>query len=353
MRDLSVSLRAPETTKRYRPWQEATRAIQDGARPKPSGARRRGSSAKRSSGRWPDDAGTGRSDWGSSSSRSPSPWSRSSSPRVAATPPRPASHLRKRSSPRRRRPKTPRVATRCRRRPTTRTRRAPTLRSTTSTSAPRADLTTPPKLSTYPTTPPASGPHDPTPLPAGIYDSPPDVYRTIHSLEHGAVIIWYAPGTTGKALDDLKAFYGQPASDADVGQAKIIIAPYDYPDQGDAGQLPAGVQMALVAWHRLQTCASVSLPVAFDFSSQFEVPGYGGQHLQGRRARADHADLAAWRTGRSANRAVPRPALRRRRHQVGRAPSDGNARSWPGRRGRRSASAPSDRRGCGGWARSR
>ena len=138
-----------------------------------------------------------------------------------------------------------------------------------------------PDLSTYATIPPASGPHDPTPLPAGIYDSPPDVYQTIHSLEHGAVIIWYAPGTTGKALDDLLAFYGQPQSDADVGQAKIIIAPYDYPDQGDAGQLPTGVKMAVVAWHRLQTCASVSLPVAFDFSSQFEVPGFGGQAYKG------------------------------------------------------------------------
>lgn len=137
----------------------------------------------------------------------------------------------------------------------------------------------PPDLSTYATIPPASGPHDPTPLPAGIYDSPPDVYQTIHSLEHGAVIIWYAPGTTGKALDDLLAFYGQPG--VDVGQAKIIIAPYDYPDQGDAGQLPAGVQMAVVAWHRLQTCSSVSLPVAFDFSSQYEVPGYGGRTYNG------------------------------------------------------------------------
>ena len=138
-----------------------------------------------------------------------------------------------------------------------------------------------PDLSTYASIPPASGPHDPTPLPAGIYDSPPDVYRTIHSLEHGAVVIWYAPGTTGKALDDLLAFYGQPPSDADVGQAKIIIAPYDYPDQGDAGQLPAGVEMAVVAWHRLQTCASVSLPVAFDFSSQFEVPGFAGRTYTG------------------------------------------------------------------------
>jgi hypothetical protein len=144
-----------------------------------------------------------------------------------------------------------------------------------------AEVASAPALSTYATIPPASGPHDPTPLPAAIYDSPPDVYQAIHALEHGATIIWYAPGTTGQALDDLFAFYGQPLSDADVGQAKIIIAPYDYPDQGDAGQLPAGVQMALVAWHRLQTCSSVSLPVAFDFSSQFEVPGFGGRTYKG------------------------------------------------------------------------
>ena len=138
-----------------------------------------------------------------------------------------------------------------------------------------------PALSTYATIPPASGPHNPVPLPAGIYTSPPDVYRTIHSLEHGAVIIWYAPGTTGKALDELLAFYGQPQSDANIGQAKIIVAPYDYPDQGTSGQLPAGVQMAVVAWHRLETCSAVNLAVAFDFSSQFEVPGFGGRTYAG------------------------------------------------------------------------
>ncbi len=144
-----------------------------------------------------------------------------------------------------------------------------------------AQMATAPPLSTYPTKPPASGPHDPTPLSAGIYSSPPSIYSAIHALEHGAVIIWYAPGTTGAALDDLLAFYGQPTSDANIGQAKIIVAPYDYPDQGAAGQLPSGVQMALVAWHRLQTCGSVSLPVAFDFSSKFETPGYGGRSYSG------------------------------------------------------------------------
>ena len=154
-----------------------------------------------------------------------------------------------------------------------------------------APVVTPPALSTYATIPPASGPHDPSPLGAGVYDSPPDVYRTIHSLEHGAVIIWYSPDATGKQLDDLHRVLRPAATDADIGQAKIIIAPYDYPDQGAAGQLPAGVQMAVVAWHRLQTCTAVSLPVAFGFSSQFEVPGYGGQTYEGVAREPQRTDL--------------------------------------------------------------
>jgi hypothetical protein len=30
--------------------------------------------------------------------------------------------------------------------------------------------------------------------------------------------------------------------------------------------------MAMVAWHRVQTCASVELAVAFDFTSQYSSP---------------------------------------------------------------------------------
>src|SRR4051794_28421072 len=55
------------------------------------------------------------------------------------------------------------------------------------------DTSEAPPLSRYPSTPPASGPHNPTPLPAGLYDSPPPIDQAIHSLEHGGVIIWYAP----------------------------------------------------------------------------------------------------------------------------------------------------------------
>lgn len=125
----------------------------------------------------------------------------------------------------------------------------------------------PPPLSSYPTIPPASGPHDPTPAPAGVYDRPPNVYATIHSMEHAGTVIWYAPSAADSPeVKAIRNFYKQ---DNNVGQSKVIVAPYDFPDQGAQGQLPAGVQMALVGWHRLQTCAQPSLAVAFDFTSQY------------------------------------------------------------------------------------
>ena len=139
----------------------------------------------------------------------------------------------------------------------------------------------PPKLSTYPSIPPTSGPHSPTPLPAGVYTEPPDIYRATHSLEHGATIVWYDPSATGPALDELIAFYDRKVSSAAVGQDRVLIAPYDYPAEGEAGQLPSGVQMALVAWHRLQTCTSVSLPVAFAFTSKLSAPPAADQTYAG------------------------------------------------------------------------
>jgi hypothetical protein len=141
-----------------------------------------------------------------------------------------------------------------------------------------------PELSTYPSIPPASGPHAPIPpgpIAAGVYDTAPDLYRALHSLEHGATIVWYRPGTSQEALDRLTAFYGQSLDAASVGQDRVIVAPYDYPDQGDAGQLPEGVNMAVVAWHRLQSCGAVSLPVAFDFTSRFSAPPWGDRQYEG------------------------------------------------------------------------
>ena len=133
-----------------------------------------------------------------------------------------------------------------------------------------------PPLSTYPSVPPASGPHNEIPLGEGVYDEPPPIDRLIHSLEHGAAIVWYSPDARGRALDDVRAFY----EDSDVGN-RVIVAPYDYPDQGEAGQLPAGTQMTLVAWHFVERCRDVSLGAAFEFTSKYTFPVYDDRQYAG------------------------------------------------------------------------
>jgi hypothetical protein len=140
-----------------------------------------------------------------------------------------------------------------------------------------------PPLSTFPSVPPTSGPHNPIPLPAGIYGSAPPIDHVLHSLEHGAAIIWYDPSVPGEELDRLREFYGEYriTPEGSAQGAKIIIAPYHYPDDGQAGRLPPGVHMALTAWHRLQTCADVSLSVAFDFTSQYVVPPFESRAYKG------------------------------------------------------------------------
>lgn len=139
-----------------------------------------------------------------------------------------------------------------------------------------APVLTNPPLSSYPTAPPVSGPHAPIPpgpLAAGNYDSPPDVYRAIHTLEHAGVVIWYSPAIAASPeLAKIKEFYAQTAN---VGQSKVVIAPYDYP--GANGQLPKGIEMAVAAWHRLQSCSAPSLAVAFAFTSQYENPPAPGR----------------------------------------------------------------------------
>lgn len=133
-----------------------------------------------------------------------------------------------------------------------------------------------PPLSTYPSTPPASGPHNPVPLPHGVYDSPPPIDQAIHSMEHAGAIVWYAPNAPSATVDQIKAFYSQSDN---VGQSKVIVAPYSYKDQGTAGQLPAGVQMALVAWHFVQTCTQPNLAVAFNFTSQYTNAYPDGKYI--------------------------------------------------------------------------
>lgn len=133
-----------------------------------------------------------------------------------------------------------------------------------------------PPLATYPSVPPASGPHADATLPAGVYSSPPPMDRLLHSLEHGAAVVWYDPGAAGPALAELQDFYRDPA----VG-SRVIVAPYDYPEEGAAGTLEPGVGMALVAWHHVQTCSQVNLAAAFGFSARYAFPTFGGERYLG------------------------------------------------------------------------
>jgi hypothetical protein len=109
-----------------------------------------------------------------------------------------------------------------------------------------------------------------------VYETSPPILRVIHSLEHGAGVVWYSPAANGAQLDNLKEFY----EDADVG-SRVIVAPYDYPAEVDAGLLPAGTQMAFVGWHQVERCARVSLAAAFDFTSQYAAPPFGSRPYLG------------------------------------------------------------------------
>jgi hypothetical protein len=137
-------------------------------------------------------------------------------------------------------------------------------------------LVTMPPLSSYSSIPPTSGPHNQTPMNAGVYSSPPPIDQAIHSLEHGVAIVWYAPDVSGAELASIEAFYRRSG----VG-SRVIVAPYDYPDQGTAGALQPGVEMALVSWHHLETCARVNLSAAFGFTARYAAPPFGQEKYLG------------------------------------------------------------------------
>lgn len=88
-------------------------------------------------------------------------------------------------------------------------------------------------LPAYNSVPPTSGPHAPTPAPCGIYRQPvPDIF-SVHSLEHGAIVIQYPVGTDSTTTDALESF----ARDAGT---HVIVAPRE-DQQGE---------IAATAWTR-------------------------------------------------------------------------------------------------------
>ncbi len=87
----------------------------------------------------------------------------------------------------------------------------------------------------YNSNPPTSGPHYVNPQSAGIYDKPIPDGNLVHSMEHGAVIIWYQSNLAKDQIEQLKNIYYS------VGVNKKIMVPRDNLD----------VPVALTSWGRL------------------------------------------------------------------------------------------------------
>ncbi|MBI3486207.1 DUF3105 domain-containing protein [Candidatus Daviesbacteria bacterium] len=87
----------------------------------------------------------------------------------------------------------------------------------------------------YNSNPPTSGQHYANPQPAGIYDKPVPDGNLVHSLEHGAVILWYKSDTPATQSAQLKSIFSS------VSVSKKIIVPRDNLD----------VLVALTSWGRL------------------------------------------------------------------------------------------------------
>lgn len=118
----------------------------------------------------------------------------------------------------------------------------------TSTSGAQEHLQ-PGETATYDTSPPTHGEHSASTLRAGTYDEPlsedpgedNNIYRAVHSLEHGAVIIWH-DGLKDEDLDELDSQYR--------GEEKVLLVSYP--------KLKGDTNVALTAWGRIAECEEAS-----------------------------------------------------------------------------------------------
>ena len=116
-------------------------------------------------------------------------------------------------------------------------------------SAPSGQHLQPGQSHTYTDTPATSGFHDPTPLPDDpkVYDTQPPEIKAVHSLEHGAVFIYYrAPDQEGGLAQDVIDRLTRIATGSDA----TFLAPYP--------SLTSETALTLTAWNRRQSCPSVA-----------------------------------------------------------------------------------------------
>lgn len=93
---------------------------------------------------------------------------------------------------------------------------------------------------TYKSSPPSSGTHNGSTAPYGFSDKEIAEGMLVHSLEHGAIVLYYKPGLPDKVLQDLRDVYSS-LPPAKYGKVKLVITPY----------LKLQTPLVLAAWGRV------------------------------------------------------------------------------------------------------
>lgn len=113
----------------------------------------------------------------------------------------------------------------------------------------------------YDTSPPTHGAHDGRGVvPHGIYDKPftndiekqPSIFRAVHSLEHGYIIVWHK-GLTREQERELERKYRD--------ERKVIVVPYP--------RLRGDTKVTLTAWGRMVNCERSSTRAIDAFVDRF------------------------------------------------------------------------------------
>ena len=135
----------------------------------------------------------------------------------------------------------------------------------------RRDHVTKP-VTDYKNIPPASGPHflnETSPDTSTTHWFPAD-YKTVvetyvHNLEHGYLVLWYAPDLSKADQKTLEYIANRAAKDRPAHKVKVVPWPKD------RGTFPAGKKVAITAWGFEQTCGQISGAAVDKFSKAHPV----------------------------------------------------------------------------------
>jgi hypothetical protein len=122
----------------------------------------------------------------------------------------------------------------------------------------------------YNSSPPTNGPHFEDPAQTGFNTSALPPEQLVHNLEHGQIVIWYAPDAPDEVREDIEAVVrAEPLA--------TVASPYEGDLEGD---------FALTAWLAatgegdegegtgvMQTCEQVSQDVVDEFRRSFQGRG--------------------------------------------------------------------------------